>query len=75
MINSQKEILIFSQFYHPALKAGGPTKSLKFLEKILLKNFNIKIFTSKFDIDKAQQKIEALEDAKPVSMEDFLPNP
>ena len=53
MINSQKEILIFSQFYHPALKAGGPTKSLKFLEKILVKNFNIKIFTSKFDIDKS----------------------
>ena len=53
MINKQKEILIFSQFYYPAIKAGGPVKSLKLLEKAILKNINFKIFTSKFDIDKS----------------------
>ena len=52
MKKSKKQIFIFNQYYYPAIKAGGPVKSLKLLCEVLKDKFDISIFTSSFDIDK-----------------------
>jgi glycosyltransferase involved in cell wall biosynthesis len=51
VIDHKIQIVIFSNYFYPALKAGGPVKSLYLLKKKLDSNFDIKIFTSAYDID------------------------
>ncbi len=46
-----KKILIFSTFYSPAYKGGGPIKSVKGLSKILSDKNEIFIFCMNHDID------------------------
>ena len=52
MKKSKKQIIIFNQYFFPAIKAGGPIKSLKLLTDLLKHKFNITVLTSSFDIDK-----------------------
>jgi glycosyltransferase involved in cell wall biosynthesis len=43
-------IVIFCDYFYPALKAGGPVKSLYLLTKELQNNFDVKIITSAYDV-------------------------
>lgn len=51
MIDHKIQLVIFSDYFYPALKAGGPVKSLYLLKKKLNNNFDIKVVTSAYDID------------------------
>lgn len=46
-----KKILVTTDFYIPAFKAGGPTRSILNLTKLLHDKFDIDILTSSVDID------------------------
>ena len=48
MKKSKKQIIIFNQYFFPAIKAGGPIKSLKLLTDLLKHKFNITVLTSSF---------------------------
>lgn len=49
MLNNKPTILIFTDWYVPGYKAGGPIQSVYNLSKLLSKNFKIKIITRSND--------------------------
>lgn len=55
MLNNKPVILIFSDWYVPGYKAGGPIQSVYNLSKLLSKNFVIKIITRNIDYQSEQE--------------------
>ena len=58
MSKIKKQLIIFNQYFHPAIKAGGPVKSLNLLYKKLKDKIIIKVFTSNRDIDGSKIKLK-----------------
>lgn len=62
-----KKVLITTDYYIPAFKAGGPTRSVFNLSKMLSGKFELDIFTSSEDIDRSLLNLSLIKEGAKVN--------